>query len=145
VPLAPDPSRGRELARRLLSREQGAGGAPEDIVAAGEEALRRLRRHLAHWFGSDGVDALLKRAVDRVLPERTEFDPQDRPQPDGSADELLAQHVRSCPPAEAAEATIEALAAFIALLGHLVGHDMAERLIEQSWSQAAPQQQRSEQ
>jgi hypothetical protein len=111
---------------------------------AGEKAFRRLRAHLSEWFGSDGVDALLTRAIDRAQASRDSFGSLDHVLQHELASDKTAERSLARAPAESAEAMVEALATFIDLLGHLVGSEIAERLIEQSWDGATPKKQRSE-
>ena len=60
------------LAREILAREIGvessrkSSGRASDRVAAAERALTRLNEQLVRWFGPDGVDALLLRALDNA-------------------------------------------------------------------------------
>jgi hypothetical protein len=127
-----------------LSRETAERAGPEDTAAVAGRVFRRLRGNLALWFGAEGFDALLLRAMDRANNAHPARD--DRASPGPGALDALAERARSQPPAEADEATVAVLATFISLLGRLVGNDLAERLIEQSWpGEARSNEQRFEQ
>jgi hypothetical protein len=130
------PSPERDLAHRLLSRETVEREVPGEVAAAGERVLRRLRDHLAQWFGAEGVDGLLGRAMDRAYSAHP-APGTARPANGESALDAFVRRARAQPPNEAAEATVGMLTAFIALLGRMVGSDMAERLVEQSWPDEA--------
>jgi hypothetical protein len=110
----------------------------EAVVAAAERVLQHLRTHLARWFGSEGFRALLLRAIDRT---RRPFPALARPLPpfeEGEGvgvlglDELF-DNLKSCSTQETRDATVALIAAVIALLGRLVGEDVAVRLVLQSW------------
>jgi hypothetical protein len=120
-----------------LSRETAAQAGPEEIIAGAGRVFRRLRGSLALWFGTEGFDALLGRAMDRANSACPALGNVGDPAPGASLLDALAERARSQPPAEVAEAAVAVLAAFITLLGRLIGSDLAERLIEQSWPHEA--------
>jgi hypothetical protein len=121
----------RDLARRLLAREASASDDPSARVAAGERLLTRLRRHLGIWFGSDGVEALLRRSIDRAGVSPAVATNSAR---SASAIEIMVAATRTLSPEEGAEAVETILTAFTELLWRLVGPDMTERLLLQSES-----------
>lgn len=127
------PAPDHDLARRLLMREAGGSDETAAMLAAAERVLERLREHLARWFGPDGIDALVNRALSHAR--------RDHP---ALADVRLVhdgEQLRMGPtdggsardPVEMAEALAALIAACIALLERLVGGDMVERLLHQLW------------
>lgn len=134
----------RDLARRLLSREASGSDDPATWVAAGERVFVRLHAQLAYWFGADGLEALLGRAMDRAgVPQRATGEPATPPRRESAVD-VIAATTRSMPSREGADAVEMILTAFIELLGRVVGPDMAERLVGQSQPRpTGPEQGRS--
>jgi hypothetical protein len=120
------------LAMRALAAEEMRGGAL-DPVAAGDQALRRLREQLLLWFGPDGVHALFARAINRAAVVHPMLVDVRSVSHDGRHLDRLPRPV----PAERAEYVREALvmllATLFALLGRLVGHDLVVLVTNQIW------------
>lgn len=124
----------RDLARRLLTYEAGdVRERPTQVVAAGERVLQELTDHLARWFGTDGVDALFARALDRTRIEFPVLVAIVREAPGKVRVGELTDATPSHDPAVLAEGLVALIAAMIGLLERLVGVDMARRLVEQRW------------
>ncbi len=128
----------RDIALRLLASEGAPHGSSSDLVAqAGARVLDRLQHTLARWFGIDGAHALLSRAIDKSRYAYPGLDALEVPSlarengVDISPDTFAA--LRSLPPDEAMEACAAAIAEVVALLGRLVGDDVALRLVEFGW------------
>jgi hypothetical protein len=114
-----------------LARESSGSDDPSARVDAGERLFARLRGHLGVWFGSEGVEALLRRSIDRAG-----FSPEvaTNPTRSASAIEAMAAATRTLSPEKGAESVESILTAFIELLWRVVGPDMTERLLLQSES-----------
>ncbi len=128
----------RDIALRLLAAEGAPHGSSSDMVArAGAMVLERLQSTLARWFGADGARALLSRALDKARGASPGLEGVKVPslaRDNGlaiSPDTFAA--LRSLPPDEATEACAAAIAEVVALLGRLVGDDVAARLVEHGW------------
>lgn len=132
------------MARRLLAAETGAHGTPGDAVAATSRVLGQLHEELAIWFGRDGSQAVLARALDRaraghpalLSDARLEFQGEHRRPTLSGLTELAGTH----DPVEVTAALVALIAAVLALLGRLIGADLVARLVQQAWpnGSAAP-------
>jgi hypothetical protein len=133
-----------DLARRLLSREASGSDDPVDRVAAGERIFAGVRGDLAFWFGADGLEALLRRAIDRAgVAQPPSIEPR-HPTRGPSAVDVIVTMARAAPPQQGAERLEMILTAFVGLLTRLVGEEMTARLLEQSQSREhRPKHQRS--
>ena len=124
----------RALAQQLVSRERRATEGPADVVRVMERVVERLRVHLSRWFGPDGFDALLARALHRARANHDVL----REVRNGSQGMLefgrLAKDLQARPSDEANEVVLALLEAFVILLARMLGDDLAKRLIEQSWT-----------
>jgi hypothetical protein len=142
----------RELAEALLATEmQQSGEEPGTArtpngsdagvtLASGERVLERLQGHLLGWFGPDGVDALLIRALERTRGLHPILAGVQRPVPGtlrlaGIAE---APDTKRAPNGkldnhEVSEGIVALLAAILALIGRLVGDEMMQHLVRQIW------------
>lgn len=142
----------RELAQALLATEMACGDSDtagaqsrngDDAAAAlanGERVLQKLQEHLLGWFGPDGVDALLVRALERTRMHHPLLAGVQRAAP-GTL--RLAGMIQPAPTKDRpdgeevsegiSEAILALLAAILALIGRLVGDDMVRHLLEQIW------------
>jgi hypothetical protein len=128
----------RDIALRLLGAEGAPHGSSSEAVAeAGARVLERLQHTLARWFGADGAHALLSRALDKsrdAFPGLQSVKVPSLARDNGlaiSSDTFAA--LRALPPDDAMEACAAAIAEVVALLGRLVGDDVAWRLVEYGW------------
>jgi hypothetical protein len=134
-------SSGAEVARRLLEREARALGSPEDLVSAAESVFRRLHDHLSRWFGYEGYDALVARTIDRArvahpvleVPGTAPTAVENGKWREHARLASIASSLRAVPDEQAAAALVGLLGTFIALLGRLLGDEMAVQMILQSW------------
>jgi hypothetical protein len=137
-----------ELARWLYQSELRAGtDAPAaaspctavDAFMTGKRVFVRMQGNLSRWFGTDGFNALLVRTIERT---RAVYPLLSLAYPIGVVDITLPVNVlqaNSAPTYEAAsEASVAAIAGFIALLARLVGDNMAVHLVEEIWPNALP-------
>jgi hypothetical protein len=149
----------RDLAEALLTSEMARGasehGASEhgasdrardgastsDTVRAlanGDVVLTRLQDQLLGWFGPDGVNALVVRALDRTRSVSPVLDRLHHPKRGtlrlsaitedsavGNGDGLTVTEVN--------EAIVALVAAILTLIARLVGDDMMRHLIGQIW------------
>lgn len=132
------PPTSRELAERLVAREQASGGAPGDATTATERAIRRLCLALAGWFGPYAVHALLTRAVAQahaVHPALVAV--RAGPPPARELTGLFESLRAHAGPAIAAGA-LDVLTALIELLSHLIGDDLATGLVERTLRDGGP-------
>jgi hypothetical protein len=140
-------SSAQQIARRLIdSRRSEPGEAHSEARAAA--ACDALYRGLSRWVGSDGSHALFSRALAEARTKhpslmQIELRVRSEPYVDGVTETIMAH-------GEAAtRAGLESmLVRLIALLGRLIGDEMAMRLIEQSLAAsergAAPPQRQQE-
>jgi hypothetical protein len=140
-------SSAQQIARRLIdSRRSEPGEAHSEARAAA--ACDALYRGLSRWVGSDGSHALFSRALAEARTDhpslmQIELRVRSEPYVDGVTETIMAH-------GEAAtRAGLESmLVRLIALLGRLIGDEMAMRLIEQSLAAsergAAPPQRQQE-
>jgi len=142
----------RELAEVLLATEisrlgdeRNATWAPglsdaEIALASGERALQLVQEHLRDWFGPDGVDALLIRALERA---RSSHPILIGVQPPVSGtlrligitenDRAVSQQNGALDSREIIEGIVALLAAILALIARLVGDEMMRHLVKQIW------------
>jgi hypothetical protein len=135
--------RAYELALRLLRREGASDSSGCTVViAAADRVLRRLQSELGRWFGAEGFHALLLRALDRARVGNELLAGVRIPLDGGDAEahllDGLFDGLRQEEPTAVLDATAAVVAATIALLGRLVGDDMAARLLQQSWPDVLP-------
>lgn len=127
----------RDVAVRLLAEAGASDGSPAGVVAqAGGAVLQRMEHGLAHWFGAYGFHALLSRALDRSREVCPALDAVCVPpgREDGHSISLdTFSALISLPSEVVMDACTTSIAEIIALLGRLVGDDMAWRLMEHSW------------
>jgi hypothetical protein len=122
-----------ELARRLLAHETAGREDAAEVVAAAERVLRRVYEHLGRWFGSDGIHAVLTRALAHARRSHPAL-AHARIATDG---ELLLHGAEpgteAADPAEVASALTAMIAATIAVLERLLGEGLLLRLVHQIW------------
>lgn len=136
-----------EMAQRGRDRRPGTNGAAPDVgntLANGERVLQLLQEHLLGWFGPDGVDALLVRALERTRLSHRVLMGVQRSAPGvlrlaGIADDAgdgsgPAQQLED---SDVAEGVVALLTAILALIGRLVGDDMMRHLVSQIWPELA--------
>jgi hypothetical protein len=93
----------------------------------------RLHENLSLWFGEDGFDALLTRALDRAGATHDALQEVRRESRGVLEFGGLAERLRGRPATEVNEIVLTFLETFVTLLGRMLGSDLAGRLIEQSW------------
>lgn len=136
------------FAREILAREIGveagrkSSGRASDRVAAAERALTRLNEQLVRWFGPDGVDALLLRALDNARKEHPVLSSVQRHEKgklwlagiaSQSHNSIDGASRAGSVDVETGAAVTALLATLVALIGRLVGNDMTRHLITQIW------------
>ena len=129
------------VARLLLAHEAAAAGEagvpPAQYVEAAERVLRRLQQQLVRWFGSDGADALLIRALDRT---RSAYAVLSVVQRDTIVDGRLtgvAEAAATAVPGALVDACAALIGTVLTLVGRLVGNDLAAHLVEHGWPDLA--------
>lgn len=129
-----------ELARELLDYEgRTADGTPLkslDPVAAltaGGRVLAKMRDHLSRWFGTEGFEALLKRALSRTQSQYPFLINVLRV---SSPDDRTVGFVSHTPGEDIVTLTdglVAMIATIIAQISRLLGEDMAEHFVGQIW------------
>lgn len=110
------------------------------VLANAELVLQRLQQHLLGWFGPDGLDALLIRALERARISHPILSGVQRLTPgtlrladitagvtgeSGAGGKLESNEV--------IEGIVALLTAILALIGRLIGDDMMRHLVRQIW------------
>jgi hypothetical protein len=141
-------SSAQQIARRLIDSRRTEPGEAHSEARAAAAACDALYLGLSRWVGPDGSHALFSRALAEARTEhpalmQIELRVRSEPYVDGVTETIMAH-------GEAAtRAGLESmLVRLIALLGRLIGDEMAMRLIEQSLAAsergAAPPQRQQE-
>jgi hypothetical protein len=141
----------RRLGRQLVAdeaarQEQSASEShPEahgaEHLISGERALDRLRNNLARWFGPEGVDALITRALDKTRLQHPMLSAVER-DPSGVHRIASAEDLRETPAgggnnaSEMATAVAALIATILELVGRLIGDDMTWHLVGQIWPES---------
>ncbi len=118
-----------DAARRLWARWAGDVSAPEEVAAAADRVCGQLRAGLARWVGSEGYRALLDRALGLAQADH----PVLKSISCHEGDELaVLAAARFHGAAEVNAGMVALLAILIALLGRIIGEEMAVQLVEQT-------------
>ena len=129
-----------EMERRTDASSRASDAAT--VLANGELVLARLESHLIGWFGPDGVDALLVRALERARQQNPVLEGVKWPAPgtlrltamgetaatSGGLEGLEVGEV-----GEVSEGIVALLTAILAVIARLVGDDMMRNLLRQIW------------
>jgi hypothetical protein len=125
----------RALAEHALAAEESRGDA-DDPVQAAERVILSLRDRLVLWFGPDGFQALLGRALHRAQAQHPglgvvrALEGDDHPLYELHESDSIAQPVSR-------EALTALIAAMFEVLTRLVGGDLVSRLVHQIWPDGA--------
>lgn len=125
----------RALAELALAAEERRGAADEPVYAA-ERVILSLRDRLVLWFGPDGFQALLGRALHRAQVQHPSLgvvralEGDDHPLYELHESEETAQPVSR-------EALLALIVAMFEVLTRLVGGDLVTRLVRQIWPDGA--------
>lgn len=125
-----------ELARRILEHEGGGSSDPAASVAAADRACRRLKDHLLDLLGSEGVYALLRRALhlaEREQPLLAEVAVSREP---ATCFINLAESLAASTDEEAAAAASSILTHVLDLLVMLFGRELGMKPVRKLWPQA---------
>ncbi len=132
--------RERELARQVLAsegREKDDGLEcfdASEALSAGDRVLRKMCDHLSRWFGAEGFDALLARALNRTKPKHPIVALVLRaPRDNGPTRGFIDQTVHIEDATALMDGLVAIIASLIALLSRLLGEEMAVHLVEQIW------------
>ena len=125
----PAPVGARALARKLLDGESQPGASLHDSAAAAERTALRIMAGLSRWFGGFGSQTLLARALAAARRQHAVLADVSIGEPTLLEGLDAAVKVHGGPAAE--EAVISTIVALAALLGRLVGDDLAISLLEQ--------------
>lgn len=151
--MPPHPPAARELANRLLARARPSTTPDDDppsadpadraasveaSVVGAERACRDVARELTRWFGAVGYHALLTRALADAVAEHPVLRSVRIGAPTAPSVDGLADAARTHGAEAATDAVATVLTSLIALLGRLIGEDLAVNLISQVLTDAAP-------
>ncbi|MGI8509930.1 MAG: hypothetical protein ACR2MQ_11455 [Gemmatimonadaceae bacterium] len=130
----------RELARELLDYEARAADGtpltsldPVAVLTAGDRVLAKMRDHLSRWFGTEGFEALLKRALSRTQSQYPFLIDVMRV---SSPDDRTVGFVSQTPGEDhvtVTEGLVAMFATLIAQISRLLGEDMATHFVGQIW------------
>lgn len=132
------PDAAYETALRLLRSEGALESSPPGIVvAAGDRVLQGIQRVLARWFGAQGCHALLSRALERTRSAHPVLETIHAAMPEREGGISVAPGafaaLASLPSEVAMSIFASVIAEVVALLGQLVGEDVARRLVDYTW------------
>jgi hypothetical protein len=113
-------------ARRLWECVATDRASEERVMMAATRVLADLDHGMRRWIGVEGYRALLRRAVAETLPRH----PALRAIPGLPLAASDAPFARSYGTEEVSAATVSLLADLIALLGRVIGDDLAAGLVE---------------
>jgi hypothetical protein len=127
----------RELAAKLVDRENRSGDKAATSASAAAFAGDDLYRALSRWIGRDGCHALFARARAQEQPANQALDalklnPRHEPYITG-VDDSIGEYGDGA----TADAIESMIVGMIELLGRLIGVDMATSLIERSLAEVA--------
>lgn len=125
-----DPSRPRQLARRLIESHRAERAASDSAARAAAAACDHLYRDLSRWVGPDGCHALFTRARTQAQADHTLLDQihpiaGSEPYLHGVAETIMAHG-----DAATGKALESMMVTLLELLGRLIGDDMTTKLIE---------------
>jgi hypothetical protein len=126
------PGVARDLAKRLLAHETPQPSDAAQAIAGAEQVLDNLREQLVRWFGVDGAQALLSRALDRARAEQPAL-------AHATIESRGRVRLRSLGEATGGSsetlhtALIQVVTGVLTLLARLIGADMVERVVQQAW------------
>lgn len=128
----------RQTVGNVLQQEAGQDADSSTVVAAASRMYDRLARQLTPLIGAAGVDAITARSLHLT---RREF-PWVQELPDSADSDGPCAQTRLClerqDAATAADATVAALATFVALVIALIGQGLTRRLVQAAWSTQLP-------
>lgn len=126
--MAPRSAAATDVARRLWARVAGDTSAPEEVAAAAARMCTQLRGGLGHWVGADGYRVTLDRALVLAQAEHPALGYLSCL---GGDEPVTTAAVRAHGSGKVAAGLVALVAAFIELLGLIIGEEMAVRLVEQ--------------
>ncbi len=128
----------RELARHLLSAEANGGGsapAEAESVNAAERLCLEVTGGLSRWFGPFGSQALVARALATVQEQHPVM--RDVQVTGTACLSGLPDTARSHGATATTDAVVEVMAELAALIGRLIGDDLAISLLQQSMTMSS--------
>ena len=125
-----------EVARRILEHEAGGAADPRASAAALETACRRLKHHLLDLLGSEGVYALLRRALHLAAREHHLLAHAAVSRESAVCLIDLAESLAESTDEEAAAAAAAVLTHALGLLIMLFGQELGMKPIRKLWPQA---------
>ena len=118
-----------DAARRLWAHVSAESRTPEDVATAAERLFVQSREGLGRWIGAEGYRTLHDRALGMARLEHPGLHGLSCLGGDHAA---IAAAVRANGTAQMADAMVAWVAAMMHVLGRIIGHETAVRLVEQS-------------
>jgi hypothetical protein len=129
LPVTPSAAAGA-VAHRLWNQAAGTASAPMATVLVAERLIEQLRANLARWIGVNGSQVLVRRAIRLVSGQHPAL--ASLPFLNAPGDAQAPAQV--APSARSVRAGVIALLAMVTeLLGHLIGAEIAESLVQQTF------------
>ena len=126
--MTPGAVKANDAASRLWARAAGDVTTPEDISAAADRMCEQLSAGLGRWIGKDGYRALLERALGLARAQHLVLSGVSCMGGDAST---TAAAVKTHGARAVAAGMVAWVTELIALLGAIIGEEMAVRLVEQ--------------
>jgi hypothetical protein len=130
-----EPSNEWALAEHALAAEEARSAVREPVLAA-ERVILSLRDRLVLWFGPDGFQALLGRALHRAQVQHPVLGVVRALEGDDHPLYELQQSESHAGPASR-DAVLALIVAMFEVLTRLVGGDLVTRLVHQIWPDGA--------
>ena len=129
------PPTAEEAARRLWGRMRGQGTGRDGVAGAAEHLCTELSTDLRRWIGAEGYRALLDRSLALTRPAHPSLVGLsclggDKRAMDAAVRMHGAAHVQA--------GMLALITTLIDLLGHILGAEMAARLVEQTGRRRPP-------
>lgn len=125
-----------DLARRILEPEDGESPDPAASAAAVESACRRLKEHLLDLLGTEGVHALLRRALHLAQREHQLLADVAVSREPLACFINLAESLSASTDQDAAATAAAVLTHVLELLVMLLGHELGMQPVRTLWPQA---------
>ena len=124
-----------DASRRVWARVPTDTGSPEAVAANVVRVCADLQTSLRRWIGPGGHQALVQRALER---QRSEHPVLRSFSCQGGEERAIEAAARAHGAAPVAAGVVAMLATLIDLLGHIIGEDLAVRLVEQTTATSGP-------
>lgn len=120
---------------RLWARVSGESKAPEDVATAADRLFTQSREGLGRWIGAAGYRTLHDRALGMARSEHPALHGLSCLGGDQAA---IAAAVRANGAPQMADGMVAWVAAMMDVLGRIIGHETAVRLVEETATPSTP-------